>query len=47
MRMSYSRRALTELAAYVNGGGHGKFGDLRVITPAAAFPLQIQRGGAS
>ena len=32
-----------ELAANVTVAAHAKFGDLRVITPAAAFPLQIQR----
>ena len=32
-----------ELAARVTAAAHGKFGDMRVITPAAAFPLQIQR----
>ena len=32
-----------ELAARVTAAAHGKLGDLRVITPAAAFPLQIQR----
>jgi len=32
-----------ELAAEVTAAAHGKFGDLRVITPAAAFPLRIQR----
>jgi ubiquinone biosynthesis UbiH/UbiF/VisC/COQ6 family hydroxylase len=32
-----------ELAAQVSAAAHGKFGDLRVITPAAAFPLRIQR----
>lgn len=32
-----------ELAAQVSAAAHGKFGDLQVITPAAAFPLRIQR----
>jgi ubiquinone biosynthesis UbiH/UbiF/VisC/COQ6 family hydroxylase len=32
-----------ELAAQVMAAAHNKFGDMRVITPAAAFPLQIQR----
>ena len=32
-----------ELAAQVSAAAHAKFGDLRVITPAAAFPLRIQR----
>jgi 2-polyprenylphenol 6-hydroxylase len=32
-----------ELATHVSAAAHGKFGDMRVITPAAAFPLQIQR----
>ena len=36
-------QSVDELAAYVTAAAHGKFGDLRVITPAAAFPLQIQR----
>ena len=31
------------LAAQVMAAVHNKFGDMRVITPAAAFPLQIQR----
>lgn len=31
------------LAAEVTAAAHGKFGELRVITPAAAFPLRIQR----
>ena len=32
-----------ELSAQVSAAAHGKFGDLQVITPAAAFPLRIQR----
>jgi 2-octaprenylphenol hydroxylase len=31
------------LAAQVMAAAHNKFGDMRVITPAVAFPLQIQR----
>jgi 2-octaprenylphenol hydroxylase len=32
-----------DLAAQVAAATHGKFGDLQVITAAAAFPLRIQR----
>ena len=32
-----------ELATQVTTAGHGVPGDLRVITPAAAFPLRLQR----
>ncbi|MDB5808592.1 MAG: Ubiquinone biosynthesis hydroxylase, UbiH/UbiF/VisC/COQ6 family [Betaproteobacteria bacterium] len=32
-----------ELAARVMAAAHGTFGDMQLITPAAAFPLRIQR----
>ena len=36
-------RARDELVAQVAASSHGMLGDLRLITPAAAFPLRLQR----
>jgi len=35
--------AMAELAAEVEAASHGVLGELRLITPAAAFPLKLQR----